>query len=260
MEVHAHTHPSASSGHRKKWTHYFWEFLMLFLAVFCGFLAENQREHMIEHKREKQYMQSLVSDLALDTAYLNLIYKIKLTKAFSIDSTLNYFKIHPESCELTPEVWRTISTTGYDRVFIHHNGTIDQLKNSGGMRLIRKRNIVDSLEGYYQQVTRAEIQRAQWLQYVDDMRKINAKVWNAFDRIDREKLDSNTLDRWTNIRVVSIDDPIKIRINREYLNEYLNFLMMQRAFLIASDMVTNRMLFDKAIWLISFIKKEYRMK
>jgi len=43
MEVHAHTHTA-----RKKWTHYFWEFLMLFLAVFCGFLAENQREHMIE--------------------------------------------------------------------------------------------------------------------------------------------------------------------------------------------------------------------
>jgi hypothetical protein len=28
MEVHAHTHTE-----RKKWTHYFWEFLMLFLAV-----------------------------------------------------------------------------------------------------------------------------------------------------------------------------------------------------------------------------------
>ena len=35
MEVHQHTHTP-----RKKWTHYFWEFLMLFLAVFCGFLAE----------------------------------------------------------------------------------------------------------------------------------------------------------------------------------------------------------------------------
>ena len=34
MEVHAHTHTA-----RKKWTHYFWEFLMLFLAVFCGFLG-----------------------------------------------------------------------------------------------------------------------------------------------------------------------------------------------------------------------------
>ena len=54
MEVHAHTHTA-----RKKWTHYFWEFLMLFIAVFCGFLAENQREHMVEHQREKQFMLSL---------------------------------------------------------------------------------------------------------------------------------------------------------------------------------------------------------
>ncbi len=38
MEVHAHTHTAAESVSlrgRKKWTHYFWEFLMLFLAVFC---------------------------------------------------------------------------------------------------------------------------------------------------------------------------------------------------------------------------------
>jgi len=41
MEVHRHAHTD-----RKKWTHYLWEFLMLFLAVFCGFLAENQREMM----------------------------------------------------------------------------------------------------------------------------------------------------------------------------------------------------------------------
>ncbi len=30
MEVHHHSHTA-----RKKWTHYFWEFLMLFLAMFC---------------------------------------------------------------------------------------------------------------------------------------------------------------------------------------------------------------------------------
>ena len=49
MEVHAHTHSP-----RKKWTHYFWEFLMLFLAVFCGFLAEYQLEHKIEKDRIKK--------------------------------------------------------------------------------------------------------------------------------------------------------------------------------------------------------------
>src|ERR1700741_4880313 len=63
MEVHAHTHTA-----RKKWTHYFWEFLMLFLAVFCGFLAENQREHIVEHKRAKDYAKGLLNDLTLDTS------------------------------------------------------------------------------------------------------------------------------------------------------------------------------------------------
>ena len=51
MEVHAHTHTA-----RKKWTHYFWEFFMLFLAVLLGFFVENQREHYIEHKREVEYI------------------------------------------------------------------------------------------------------------------------------------------------------------------------------------------------------------
>ena len=35
MEVHSHTHTP-----RKKWTHYFWEFFMLFLAVTLGFFVE----------------------------------------------------------------------------------------------------------------------------------------------------------------------------------------------------------------------------
>jgi len=61
MEVHHHSHTS-----RKKWTHYFWEFIMLFLAVFCGFLAEYQLEHKIEKDREEQYMQSLVRNINED--------------------------------------------------------------------------------------------------------------------------------------------------------------------------------------------------
>jgi hypothetical protein len=40
----------------KKWTHYFWEFFMLFLAVSAGFLVENQREHYVEHQRAKKML------------------------------------------------------------------------------------------------------------------------------------------------------------------------------------------------------------
>ena len=38
MEVHHHSH------HPKKWKEYLTEFLMLFLAVSMGFVAENLRE------------------------------------------------------------------------------------------------------------------------------------------------------------------------------------------------------------------------
>ena len=68
MEVHAHTHTA-----RKKWTHYFWEFLMLFLAVTLGFFVENQREHYIEHQRAKVYAASMKINLQVDTAELNQI-------------------------------------------------------------------------------------------------------------------------------------------------------------------------------------------
>jgi heme/copper-type cytochrome/quinol oxidase subunit 3 len=81
MEVHSHSHTP-----RKKWTHYFWEFLMLFLAVFCGFLAEYQLEHVIEHQREKQYMQSMIEDLKSDTAMFVSNIQIRNSRIVMMDS------------------------------------------------------------------------------------------------------------------------------------------------------------------------------
>src|SRR4026208_134297 len=81
MEVHHHSHTS-----RKKWTHYLWEFLMLFLAVFCGFLAENQREHMIENHRAKGLVSALLNDLQHDTAQLNMLITGRKEKKILLDS------------------------------------------------------------------------------------------------------------------------------------------------------------------------------
>ena len=71
MEVHSHTHTE-----RKKWTHYLWEFLMLFLAVTLGFFVENQREHLVENKREIVYINSFIEDLKLDTSQFKRVNRI----------------------------------------------------------------------------------------------------------------------------------------------------------------------------------------
>ena len=83
MEVHHHSHtPSGKDGHhgRKKWSHYFWEFLMLFLAVFAGFLAEYKLEHVIEHQREKEYAKSLYDELYADSIVFDKKIKGRLDK------------------------------------------------------------------------------------------------------------------------------------------------------------------------------------
>ena len=45
---------------------------LLFLAVFCGFLAENQREHSIEKQRAQKFAASIIEDLERDTAEIHL--------------------------------------------------------------------------------------------------------------------------------------------------------------------------------------------
>lgn len=81
MEVHAHSHTP-----RKKWTHYFWEFFMLFLAVTLSFFVENRREHYIEHQRAKVYAKSMVKNLQTDTAELKqIIYRSEFAVRY-IDS------------------------------------------------------------------------------------------------------------------------------------------------------------------------------
>ena len=149
MEVHAHTHTAPAHGGtgRKKWTHYFWEFFMLFLAVFCGFLAENQREHYVEHKRELQYIHSFIEDLQNDTAEINSIIPDRKEREASIDSLI-YLLNTPNPQKYSSSIYyhSRLLTRTYD--FRSTQRTIQQLKNAGSMRLIRNRAVADIINTY----------------------------------------------------------------------------------------------------------------
>ncbi len=146
MEVHAHTHTE-----RKKFIHYLWEFLMLFLAVFCGFLAENIRERAVERHREKQFIQSYVEDLRTDTALIRRVLdfrKIKMERMDSLMQLLESQQIKGHENELY-FFGRTLIRTYR---FQSNDRTISQLKNSGSMRLIRNEQAADSMIAYQQLV------------------------------------------------------------------------------------------------------------
>ena len=144
MEVHQHTHTP-----RKKWTHYFWEFLMLFLAVTLGFFVENQREHYIEHQREKQFIGSLFNDIRSDTANIARIISARTAKERMLDS-LSFMMNSPRPADFTKQVYPYAVIIGRTLPyrFVPNDGTMQQLKNSGALRLIRNRTVVDSIAKY----------------------------------------------------------------------------------------------------------------
>ena len=151
MEVHHHSHLASGETHtpRKKWTHYFWEFLMLFLAVFCGFLAEYQLEHKIEKDREKQFLSSLLEDLKADIKSLEVNHQNHQTGIALMDSLFLLLN-DPQLAKQHGDDLYFFARVGPRFVpFANNSKTFDQLKNSGGFRLISKPTASNKIMSYY---------------------------------------------------------------------------------------------------------------
>ena len=151
MEVHAHTHP-ASGGTRRKWTHYFWEFFMLFLAVTLGFFVENQREHYIEKKRAKEFARLLADDLNFDIAELNTAERV-LNHIINAGDSLALFLGNNDVRKIPGgklyyyEYW-----SGWRWSIISRDATLQQLKNSGALRYLGNTELIRKILGYEESI------------------------------------------------------------------------------------------------------------
>ncbi len=132
MEVHAHSHTP-----RRKWTHYFWEFLMLFLAVSLGFLVENQREHYIERQRAKLLAHSLVEDLKKDTSMLNSTIKRCDEKVKSLKELVRLLR-EPDNPGYDTLIYRHSVLIQFATRFLRAGGTYTQIVNSGSLRYFKQ--------------------------------------------------------------------------------------------------------------------------
>ena len=146
MEVHHHAH---SHGGSKKWNERFTEFLMLFFAVFLGFMSEAYLEYRTDRHKEHDYLTSLVADLKADTAEMGQkqLVMFDLMNAGNNITKLAYKK---QLNELEIDTLYINSITMVTRIVTLNFalGTIDQLKSAGGYRLIRDRHLVELITDY----------------------------------------------------------------------------------------------------------------
>src|SRR5436190_2836193 len=253
MEVHHHTHKDLAPGgtSRKKFTHYLWEFLMLFLAVFCGFLAENQREHLIEHQREQQYMRSMVKDLEQDENNIQKSITDETRTIRIADSLIEMFHSNNYKNKTGLIYYSARDFATLPHMFYMTDGTLMQLKNSGGLRLIREQQVVDSLQEYYNKYqwykTGQELENVQIDQYRSSMMQIfDVQVFNSMVKSYPEI-------------IMPEGNPSLLSTNPSLINEFL-----MRAHFCKRNKLANRVglinLNGKVTRLITQIKNEYHLK
>lgn len=225
---------------------------MLFLAVFAGFMAENQREHFVEHNREKQFIRSLIYDVEADTARLNGLILQRNFRESRLDSII--FLLNGDAAERrTKDIY--FLANSIPRVTIYqftpNEGTMQQLKNSGGLRLIRKLFVADSIIKYdaaIRSLMRLDLQEQD---IVNIQREIAPKIFDGLELGKFSDHDNNP---------VMIDyNPALMPGYKNSLNEF-NYRLNSLKNVNKGYRREARKLLKQATNLIITLKKEYHLK
>jgi hypothetical protein len=219
---------------------------MLFLAVTLGFFAENQREHLIEGNRAKQYMQSLYEDLRNDTTILNNLVRYDTFQNAKLDTTNQLLIENKWDVDRLKLLYRlNLKSAGTIRYNLSER-TSAQLKNAGGMRLVENQELSNKISEYWVKSENLK----EYNTFVDDLKfKAREKSYSIFDQ-----------KYYTDIPNGIVADNVQLMTRDNFiLAEYANRLnhinnSMKNVLLPSVDRQ-----YKRAVELLSLLKKEYNL-
>ena len=257
MEVHHHAH----HGGRKNWKSYFWEFLMLFLAVTLGFFVENQREHYIEHIRAKDFSKTLVKDLQNDISIINDQRKnAQLYIAFA-DTLLALSKTKLEGNAASRFSFYT-RFMYWTSAITWNNATFEQIKNSGSLRYFKNYQLLEKMMNYEAVAKRIDMEatnntiRGNLL-----IKQINLILdpfyhheLSKYFLVSLDTMSRKTMEQLSSRNVESLEN------KRADIKELLNMVVVQQRNFQRNIDVTLKEAEVLAVELINDLKKEYQLK
>ena len=247
MEVHHHPHVE-----KKSFKEYILEGLMIFLAVSMGFIAENIRESITDSAKEREYIASMLKELRADSIQLSEVFK-DTSRLAKLDSLSIFLLSKDESQQTIKNVYRLISSAVSYEAMTFNRNTLTQLKSGGNMRLIKKQDVVDSLNKLDNLITNLNTQLDAYLKtlFENSRERFSILDFSYYvengRRIKRDALlnSTKTLSYLTN--------------DKKKVIEFGGQIYSQRGTLV----VYYRMLKQYATYsniLIGFLQKEYHIK
>jgi hypothetical protein len=241
--VEVHHHPELPHGEKKRFKEYFLEFIMIFMAVTMGFIAENIREHLSDNAKEHEYIIGMIKNLEVDTTRLKITLGRNHKQIDGIDTLKNISKNKLAQLNVQDSLY--LCTTRYlfnINNFQNDDITLSQLRNGGGYRLIRNQGVLDSIEVYEKKI---QLLNEQLGYLTGNITTLIDMTGNIFDlNADRK------------FRAAPSSTPMLIANNKEIINGFYN-----KCFLISVSLKSyNQMLKGQLKYttmLIAYLKKEY---
>jgi hypothetical protein len=150
MEVHHPHHPT----HKKKWSEYILEFVMLFAAVTLGFFAENVREHQVIEHKTQQNLQSVILDLKKDSVLIKDIIKEYQNASIYLnrlnDVFLDYQLNKISKNEYIDKVLLISDSLSFGTSFYINNSSYKNTISSGSFSNISNIDLKRNISNYYE--------------------------------------------------------------------------------------------------------------
>ncbi|MDE3184630.1 MAG: hypothetical protein KGM16_14520 [Bacteroidota bacterium] len=253
MEVHHHP----DLHHKKKnFKEYFLEFLMIFLAVTLGFFAESLREHLVNVKKETEYIISVKEDLLTDTSSLShLIPKaqLQLDKLDSLCILLN-LAANKNTYDIHRLYYLNFRYSFGLILFDQNERTISQIKSTGAFNLIENKECKDSITFYYNfydfHIQHEAVDVENWML---DLNKMSQTIFD-YSLIKRFGFRGGAdifLNDSLPLKLISSDSIVL----KEYMNKVRSLMMM-----LDSHLSLETSQFDNARKLIRLLNKEYHLQ
>jgi len=226
---------------------------MLFLAEFCGFLAENQREHIVEKKREKEYIRSMIEDLKLDSAGLSADNNTRKEAVVMYDSVITLLNKKDRTQFDQQRIYylarMALRLSPFPKL---NDRTYEQMKSSGNLRLIHETEISDKITHYYFNIKEFSLNTDQTLLRLQSLIEIQGKVFDGAvfqQMIDIKNFEINQ----------PTGNPALITEDKQTLNELSVRIHYALSILLYSQNFITE-LENEASRLIETLKKEYHLK
>lgn len=246
MEVHSHTHTP-----RQKWTHFIWEFFMLFLAVTLGFLVENQREHFVERKKEKEYVRSIITDLRSDTALLKEFLINQQLSFNAFDSVIFLLQHNSDKYSRERLYFLARIAIRYSDFYRINDNAYEQMKSSGNLRLLHTQYVAEKISKYYSSVKDITLIVNQTL-----LRQ------QALIEFEGQLFDGNVFQGMINKETFEISppsgDPELINMDKKLINVFIVKVHYLVSLMLVSKNFANKQIIE-AEQLVEFLQKEYQL-